>query len=439
MCLAALILAALALLLRHHAVGVPGVDDPEAIPDVSPSGRRAPSAPRAEAPAADLPVASLHVWLRDLHVSRFTNSVPPVPFGSLWPGADDARWDIGRLDGLETPGGIVALSQGGYGYDMDGEGGRQVLASAAREGFLGPEADLASPEAALAALYVEWIHAEASWRDAFQTFVAANVEAGETWESISPAARRALLHRDDFPADAVGPLQHLARDVLSTYPDHPVADHARLALVRAEMPHMEGATWRSDVIATVVDEMTDPRVREQAAMELTKAGSFFRTVTPDLLDVMASIATESPQNALRIETWSLNRAVSLGDWERARAWSERLRATLDDRCGEEAHHSLQCEERRYELRDATARLVALGLTHPTTWQDALTAAAWRCHLEVGPHQGTSRGSATWTGAAWSFEGWTRETPTTACLGAVTSTAVVPDAPVVVRLTLEGSR
>jgi hypothetical protein len=135
----------------------------------------------------------------------------------------------------------------------------------------------------------------------------------------------------------------------------------------------------------------------------------------------------------------MNRAVDLGDWGRARSWSDRVARTLEQECGlAEPHHSLQCEERAYELRDVSSRLVALGLSEPRSWEDAMTAAAWTCHLEAGPHRGVSRTTATWTGTEWTFAEWDVPSGTTECLDAVRTTVAVPDEPTQVRLTLEGS-
>jgi hypothetical protein len=219
---------------------------------------------------------------------------------------------------------------------------------------------------------------------------------------------------------------------LTMWPDHPVADHARLALLRFERAEW-GDGW-VERVSTLLGDIESPAVRERAALLATSA----REPTPELLDQVHAVSPRDPRDALRLATWGIARSVEAGDWARAAAFSELLRPALDDVCAlGTASAQVPCEFAQYQLRETVARLVALGVQAPRTWQEALTAAAWRCHLDERAAPGTSRTHARWDGARWTFAPWDRPTAVTACLDGVERTEVAPDE-LTVRLTVESA-
>ncbi len=199
---------------------------------------------------------------------------------------------------------------------------------------------------------------------------------------------------------------------------------------------MAGSTddWDYEVMTDLMESIEDPIIREQAALLSTK--NRFTSVPTRLLDAIASIQSSEPTDALRLAAWGLRKALFTEDHERMAMFADRMKRTLDQECTvPEPHPWLMCDQRAYELRDAHSRLVALGLQSPNTWQEALTAEAWKCHLDT-PHEGTSRTEAVWNGEFWNFGEWDAPTTVTDCLDDIQVTELVPDEPTTVRLTVE---
>lgn len=409
-----------------------GETAPRAAPTTAPGERLAargegtvPMVPVDEAPV-------LHVWLRPLHRPRYIYSVPSAPFDRVWPERANEGWDLEQLDGYETSHELRRLSHGGAWHNPSSR--VAVLDLARTEGFLAEASWDATPEEALVALYASWLETEVQLERAWKAFHKVHAPPGMLVTDLEPDAIAELFARVEAPSRDTHLLRERASEVAERWPDHPVADHARLALVRASMPNGREPEFDAHEVARLVRAIDSPEVREQAVVLLTE---FDSSTAEELLDVAAESPRGSPQDDLRVTTWALNRAVKLGDWDRASQWSRRLRAALDRECSvEEPHFTLHCDERRYELRDVVARLVALEREPARTWREALTAAVWRCHLEGQAHAGTSRSTATWDGEFWRFDTWDHPTETTACMGRVGRTDPAPEGPLRVPVVVE---
>lgn len=406
------------------------VASPVPPPSAPPAPPPAPSATRAEpvGPSREGgPAARLHVWVRDLHRVRVVHRVPPVAFAAVWPPDLDARWHHERFDAFATTDALLAQSRPGGGYhDADA-----VLPIAASEGFAGGAADLSTPETSLLSLFAGWVEADTTHHQRWSAWTRAHLPEGESWESVGPDAREALLALDPPVRDLSG-VERLAQEVLTAWPDHPVGDDARLALV-----HVAATGDDAERAALLLRSIADPEVRTQAALVAT-LHSRYADPGP-LLDAIAESEVDEPVDALTLSSWALDEAVRTADWGRAAAAATRQREALALACDgvPHPHHALSCEQRQYELRDVAARLAALDLVPATTWQEALTAEAWRCHLGASPHQGLSRAEVWWTGERWAFGAWDHATPATDCLSQLERTVPAPPGPVHVRLALEG--
>lgn len=312
-----------------------------------------------------------------------------------------------------------------------------LLRAARAEGFAGGGAtNTSSPEAALLSLYSTWVESEVAFELEWSEYLAAQLPQGEDWASVGASERRRIMELPDYPFQELDQLRELAEQVAMKWPEHPISDHAKFALLRAGMPR--GGYPDGGDVAALLGAIESPQIREQAAMYVTRQFESTSSDVLDLVDAFELVPTSSATSDLALTTWALNRSVQLEDWDRALAWSERLRSTIEKECTTaEPDWKLHCETRQYELRDVAARLGALGLMTPRTWQEALTAAAWRCHLTVAAHQGTSRTVATWNADRWTFAPWDAPTDTTRCLDQILRTEIAPAEPTQVRITLEG--
>lgn len=426
-------LALLALLLGLTLPGTPqGALTKRPVTSPTPGGPEAitePSNAPIDGQAPPIEEDSLHIWLRDLEDTRFVWSVPGHPFDEVWPDQGDSRWDTAWFDLLETPDAIRSLS--GPGTPFKGRRGAQVLQVALDEGF-GAITQPTTPEEALVALYTAWVDAEVGYQQDRDAFEAEHLPDGLTVADLDLPDVRALYALPGQPVQDMGRLRALAGVALASWPDHPLADHARLAELRAARPYGV-QPWDADAMADLLGQIDSPALREQGALSVTAV----HEPTPALLDRVFEIDASTPDDAYRLTSWGTARSVALGDWARASAWAKRMREAVETVCAvDSANAESSCGFGSYQLRETTARLVALGHQEPKTWQEALSAAAWRCHLAAPAEPGTSRTSATWTGERWELASWDFPSPVTACLDSVATARVVPESPLRVRLTVE---
>jgi hypothetical protein len=368
---------------------------------------------------------TLHIWVRDPRVVRYSILVPGLPFAALWPAVEDSSWDH---EVLESPlaADLRALSE-------PGRGGRrhivELLGAVSGEPWWveGPD----TPEDALLALYTTWLDADLARLEAFEAFEEEHLD-GLTWETISPEQRTALRSEGLVPAYDPQPLLTLASDVAARWPDHPVADHASLALVEATI----SARSSAEEVLSVLDAVPPGAHRVQAALLVTEHHGL--GLSDELVEWVGSVRAEDPLNQVRLTSWAMTKALANAQWGLAGQLLSSYEADLAAPCAvDDPHHAYECEYRQYAIRDASGRLAAMGIRTPTSWREALTADAWRCHLEVHPHTGTSRTTASFDGTRWHFDDWSNPTATTACLTAVETTEPAPTEPVRIHLTLEG--
>ncbi len=372
---------------------------------------------------------ALHVWLRDVRQTRHVRDVARPPFAAVWPSEDDARWEQQAWDHVQTPAQLLRLSER-PGPWTSGLADR-VLALASEEGFDGA-ADLQTPEDALVALHVAWVAMEVGYKDSQAAFFESVLPEGLSRADLPAEQLQALNRSEGMPRQDPSGLRGTALYAQTLWPDHPVSDHALLALVRSELAYGHGP-WDPTAVLPLLASMSDPAILEQGLLVATR----IREASPDLVDLAATATTTSPQSALSIATWAMAQSVKAEDWQRASDWSDRTAAAVEEVCAEDrGSAAVPCEFGRYQLRETTSRLIALEFRSPSTWQDALSAEAWRCFLDGASHAGTSRTHLRWTGERWAPEPWDRPTEVTACLSAVQVTEVVPKSPVRVRLTVE---
>ncbi len=364
----------------------------------------------------------LHVWLRDRSRIRVVRPGEAPGVGSLLPADDEGGWDAARLGGS-------ALLEQVRGEEVEPFRAGELASLAAAEGLL-DDPPLSTPEDALAALLARWVATESSWQVQWDGYLARRLPEGESLGTVSEEARLALLHDPEAPRLDYGPLEELAERVEGAFPDHPVRDRAAVLRIRAL------TAWGEEVDPAVVAEVLagvdDP------GLWLTGARFVARRPEPSadptaLLDGVRARPEGRSDEAVAL--WGLTASLRVGDDSRAAQFLGDLRLLRDRTCADPGN--ARCGQRAYEVRDAAGRLAASGAVAPTTWQEALTAAAWRCHLDGPPHEGVSRAEATWSGGAWTFGAWDSPTATTGCLARLRATDPAPEGPVVVALTLEG--
>ncbi len=388
----------------------------------------APPMPEETAAQEAPPIASnnLHVWLQALTRTRYTHSVPPAPHAATWP-ADD-RWDLDGLAEYATADAIQELVRKQIWYRK----AEPVLSIAEDEGLL-DGASATTPEEALLRIVSAWLEMETDRRQLWDEYVRRHIPKEHKWHTVTGAKRAAAVAAEAPPLRDTSHLVDVASGVLADWPQHPVADNARLALLQADLPMYTDDPLPASIPVSIA-EIRDPVFREQAALMVT-ALSQWHDVSPELLDAVHDTPTSAPKNRIRLDTWLMNRASAAEDWPRVKRSADRLEAELAEVCASEHPVDVyRCETTTYEQRDVRARLIALGLDQPKTWKDALAAEVWRCHLD-DPHEGTSRAELTWDGTAWTAGPWDHPTATTACVDSARP-AVVPEVPMVVALTIE---
>ncbi len=396
----------------------------EAVPEAAPTEE----APVAVAATEDEPVemanSTVDIWLRHLRHGPWMHYVPSNPIGQI--PLDEPEWDFGLLQAYETYETLFRVSapgQGWYGRVPD-----EMFAAAREEGLFDVDPAQAAPEEALLALLVEWFHAVSTFREAYIAFVYTNVPEGETWASIGHEARQERINDPDlgFPVRDHGRVQELAEASLQRWPDHPLADVARLATLPSRLHPLERQDVVGDEVLDVLQSIRNPVVREQGLLMLTSI--VINRVDSSILDFMEELPSQSARTDLMLAAWGVVQTTRTGRWKRAERWTDRLEKAWEATCGVDPdNHLYACGHRTHELLDTNARLIALGYKSPSTWKEALVSQAWSCHLET-PHEGTSNVEAIYDGEGWVYGEWDRQTDVTWCLSAATHLEVMPDKP-----------
>ncbi len=392
-------------------------------PEAPPATVHAPLEVAAEA------THTLHVWLRPLLKPRYTHLLADPPHKRIWP-VEEVGWDIDDLATYETAGAVLRLisRQGNY------RRGESVLAVAEREGLL-DGAPPATPEEAFLQVVAEWIEMETVRQQARLDYDLRHVPPGFSWGTLSAAERHEILATEPSPLRDTAHLVAAAEAALVAWPAHPVADHARLALLWATLPMHAPSMALPVSTRDMIVAIGDPEIREQGALLVTELGNFYE-ITPDVLDIVYDSASADIPSRLRIDTWVMNRSAARGDWQRVQRSADRLAGDLSTACVGEPDQALQCDSRHYELRDARGRLIALGLQHPSTWREAISGEVWRCYLGAPEaHTGRSQSEWRWNGQRWIPGPWNEPTPITQCVD-TSRPSVVPDTQTTVVITIE---
>ncbi len=367
----------------------------------------------------------LDIWLRSTDIGSFLYVVPFNPMGAYRP--DPAVWDLGLLQSYETFSLLEELTgprRAWVGTPQD-----RMIDLAEAEGLFSMRSEEATPEEALLALQIEWFRSENLRSVKTSQFMKEHLPAGETFATIGEEGRRKLQHDPDnpYPTRDTTKTIEWAESILEQWPDHPVSDMARLALIdiRASEINVQRPPDREGLLALLAD-VEDPVIREQAALIMTRVRRL--KAGRKMLDAMMDIEGTTPMAELNLASWGLMQTTLSGRWEWAGPWSERFESALAQSCGVDPDNEVYaCGDRTHELLDTNARLIALGHKSPSTWKEALVSQAWSCHLET-PHEGTSSVEAIYDGDGWVYGAWDYETDVTRCLSAATHLEVMPDEP-----------
>ncbi len=376
---------------------------------------------------------SVHVWLRDIRITRYRHRVAPEPWYHIWPRGLDEGWDHGAFDSMHSDELLLSVSL--QGLDWSSPSVIEAIQMAGDEGLLVDPALIVSPERALVALQAQRLKILANHSLEWEQFESQYLREGDRWHTLTSEERAYWMnqHSDLVPLLSFDLLQELCVHILYEWPGHPVTDYARLALIQSQN---HGDEKQRDVETMVQNlrKIADPELLEHAALVFT---SFTRTaLDAKTLDIIESIDMSSPEHDLLIASWGTYQSMLGRNHERAVAWVDRLASAHQTMCdtSNDWMDSL-CARVPYQIRDTRSRLAALATGDVETWQEALTAEAWKCHLE-SPHEGISRTLGTWNGEIWKFGTWDVETSVTRCLSGIQNTSLDPDDPVQVKLTLE---
>lgn len=305
-----------------------------------------------------------------------------------------------------------------------------------REASLEVAPSVDSPEDAWVSLYASWVDAWFSRKEAFDDYVERHLGPELAWHEATPTERRDAVRAESLPLIDTRQMERLANETLTRFPDHPVADHARLIQTLAAHPkYQRGAAVGTDWLEHLQSIENDDLARFALLDMMETSGS--SKLEPEVLDALLAFEDLDVIDEVRVVSAVARHAARAGDIERGILAERRLRAGLDAYCAASLEYG--CTARTLLLTDLSARLAAAAGTRPATWQEALTAEAWSCEFDQHPHSGISRTTATWDGTSWSWGTWDVETEGTACLSQVVDVAPPPPEPLQVEVVYEYSR
>lgn len=302
--------------------------------------------------------------------------------------------------------------------------------------FPGPD-EAPLPEAAVGLQEVLALEADGRWDDpararAEDAFLAQAAQllplepslADDPWRALVAleAARRVedLRWRDE--AEQWGPLDEhipervwpkrrledveaLADAVWRAHADDAVGEFARMYAVHARSEG--GDADDLEVALELLLQTGDDLVAEAAASalpELLMAAD--RTLRADELAALGHVVDGMEDGVARmaVALTALDQAVRSGDLDATRRWLDAADAATDDLC---RAGRPRCAMYRRERDAISGQLAHRTGRPPTTWQGALAAAAWRCHLGDAPLpdgaqlEGRGQHEGRWV---WSWEG-----------------------------------
>jgi hypothetical protein len=378
-------------------------------------------------PPAEAGPEEVSVRLRDVTAfhRRFA-TVPLVDVLSILPEHD--------LPSLPTTDALLEYASSGR--STQDESVHRVLDSAVLDGIVGdPEAALASPGRAFLELEVARLRVEHGYYHETLVWVREFIEPDE---AIEDHFGDVWLNTPGRPVQDPSELLGLAAAVEARFAGEPAADYARLYQALGGFPKGMRSGRDEHDLAPLFDALrgiTDPAIAEQAA---TVVSTFdpWNTIPAGALELLEALRTSTLESEVALTTFGLERSVRAADWEGAARWGARHRDGVRRLCPAEDVDT-QCRSLREQARDADARLTALGLHEPDSWQASLASAVWRCQLSDGPHSGVSTGEGAFVEGRWRWSGWDRTTPVSACSSAAAVDAPHPAEGTLVRLTLEG--
>jgi hypothetical protein len=371
----------------------------------------------------------LRIWLHDPRWMWWSRTVPPLPYADL-------RLPDAWLDEVEDSPIWMALVQGKA-------RGIEDAVRAAGPTALETEGPAQAAVFLLATLEVERATHHREWLAAMD----AQLAPGETWSSIGADARKQHYEEGRVPAGMGDSM--LAADLAEAqalWPDDPyLADLARLIKVHLLLESATSrARWsdaqREDRSVELLDQVEDEGVRSAIAEAIVD-----RTwrVSMKTVEAVNQAVPQDPDRALNMAMWGLRVATQLQDAEAMARWARTVEERTASFCvneGSHWRHEKKCPEARSAAMSVQARLAARGANLvPTTWQEAMVTAGWRCARHVGGVrtliQSTSVVTATWDGSGWQWGSWPDDPGIGECLRNA-SVVPGPEEPMVVDVTVE---
>lgn len=250
------------------------------------------------------------------------------------------------------------------------------------------------------------------------------------WEAlVLLEAERQLARIDDVPdtpRDLLG-VQARATDAIARWPDHPMADHARIY-------QLEALSW-SDT-GTLTPDLLDVFDSDDEVLRMTAArhvgGIRVDACPPQRLPDLEAVLRDFPEQELGIAGLASAVAMHAGDWTAGERWTERYHHAVAERFDDpNLTQTLQSMS-----ENTSSYLAAHHDAEPLNWAAAVLTTARRCALASTPTEVVT-GSAIWTGTVWQWHDWSSTTPFTHCM-ATTTLSPTPDDATTVRLSVRPS-
>lgn len=245
------------------------------------------------------------------------------------------------------------------------------------------------------------------------------------WTEVAELSGPLTEARDDreWPEHDLTALSRTAERLRKDHPGTPVADYAALyqlyALQEAGETPPDGISGLLDVVTSSEDPLL-----EQAVADLLPMALMGEEGTPSTEEREAIERTwdriDDPASRAGVALAVLGGTIADGDAESTRRWTDRLVSASGELCGTPGP---ACSLLGPESRRAEGQIAALGGPAPTTWEAALVAGVWSCHLA-----GTSipAGGESLTLGDGSGAGWSPISPLSACLAAMPSRPPPPE-------------
>jgi len=223
--------------------------------------------------------------------------------------------------------------------------------------------------------------------------------------------------RFDMPLFEFEDMADLADEIIEHHQGQPVADYAALYLLEAynnSVSDLYSAKDAREIVMDIAGSTTDPLVLDHAVAMLSAA---------DLDDDARALlqrrfeASDDPEIEAAIVRTLTDDAFKREDWNAAETWIYELQKRRDDLCDE--FNAVGCQNLDNEISQTLAQIAVARGERPDSWDGALSAAAWRCHLTL-PLAGSNSqphsprpvmdigGNGIWADGDWTWWSWAQE-------------------------------